>query len=77
MSAKRGQSATAVVQRVRGEFIEMPGLSLTLGQARRLFGLREDLCINILNALAAEGFIRQMHDGRYVRAADATRSLTA
>ncbi len=33
-----------LLARVRGEFSEMPCLSLTIPQAMRLFGLREDIC---------------------------------
>ena len=36
----------AVVNRVRSEFIEMPGLRLTLPQAARLWGLDPPACEN-------------------------------
>jgi hypothetical protein len=53
--------------RVRAEFDEMPGLSLTLPQARRLFGLPLDVCDRILNSLADEGLLRRRLDGRFGR----------
>ena len=37
--------------RVRGEYLEMPGLRLTSDQARRLWRLDETACVAILGAL--------------------------
>ena len=48
---------TALVNRVRGEFSEMPGLSITLAQATRLFGLRKDVCDRVLNQLVRDGLL--------------------
>ena len=44
----------ALVQRVRAEFAEMPGMRLTAAQARRLFGLRPDVSDRILAALVQQ-----------------------
>ena len=33
-----------VLQRIQGEFVEMPGLRLTAAQAQRLWGLDRDVC---------------------------------
>ena len=41
----------ALVQRVRAEFAEMPGMRLTAAQARRLFGLRSDVADRVLATL--------------------------
>ena len=49
---------TSVVDRVRAEFVEMPGLELTLPQAVRLWGLGADDCHNVLNSLADAGFLK-------------------
>jgi hypothetical protein len=54
-------------RRVRAEFEEMRGVRLSLPQATRLFGLREDACRRILDGLAADGFLKRMADGRYGR----------
>ena len=35
----------ALVERARGEFLEMPGLRLTIPQAARLWGLDTDSCV--------------------------------
>lgn len=53
--------------RVRAEFLEMPGLCLTLPQARRLFGLPYEACARILGALAREGLLRLRDNGTYAR----------
>jgi hypothetical protein len=55
-----------LVQRVLSEFREMPCLRLTPQQARRLFGLREDVTTRVIDTLILEGHIRQDADGRYV-----------
>jgi hypothetical protein len=44
-----------LLERVYGEFREMPCLRLTAAQARRLFGLRADVCERILAGLVADG----------------------
>jgi hypothetical protein len=49
---------TAVVDRVRAEFVEMPGLELTLPQAVRLWGLGVDDCRHVLDLLADAGFLK-------------------
>lgn len=56
-----------LVGRIRAEFQEMPGVCLTLQQARRLFGLPEDACARILSGLAREGLLRRKADGSYGR----------
>lgn len=45
----------ALVQRVYGEFHEMPCMLLTAPQARLLFGLRRDVCERILAGLVQQG----------------------
>jgi hypothetical protein len=54
-----------VVDRVRGEFVEMRGFSPTMEQAARLFHLTPEECQSILGNLVQEGFLRRMPDGRY------------
>jgi hypothetical protein len=56
--------------RIRAEYLEMPGLQLTLAQAQRLWGLERELCKAVLDALVAEDFLRARGDGRYMRHAD-------
>jgi hypothetical protein len=57
----------ALVRRLESEFKEMPGLSLTLQQAVRLFSLPQGPCQRILSALVKDGAMSLRQDGRYVR----------
>ena len=56
-----------VLQRIQGEFVEMPGLRLTAAQARRLWGLERDVCDGLLGALVDAKFLAQTRDGAFVR----------
>jgi hypothetical protein len=56
-----------VVRRVRGEFLEMPGLRLTPQQAKRLWRLDETSCEAVLGALVDARFLAKTRDGAFVR----------
>jgi hypothetical protein len=56
-----------VVRRIRGEFLEMPGLRLTPEQARRLWRLDETACEAVLGALVDARFLAKTRDGAFVR----------
>jgi hypothetical protein len=58
-----------IIGRVRSEFIEMPGLCLSLPQAQRLWGLEKDECQRVIDALIADAFLRRTRAGQIVRAA--------
>ena len=58
----------AVVDRVRGEFIEMPGLQLTMAQAARLWGMEQAACKAVIDALVEASFLRWTPAGTVVRA---------
>jgi hypothetical protein len=60
-------SREALVRRVSVEFHDMPGLSLTLAQAQRLFGLREDICLRVLDTLVTQEILRVDAKGAFVR----------
>jgi hypothetical protein len=64
-------SRSQLISRVRAEFAEMPCLRLTLTQAQRLFGLREDVCARVLDQLVRERALCRENDNRY-RFSDAT-----
>jgi hypothetical protein len=68
------RSRQRLLDRVRSEFAELPGLTLTLPQAQRLFGVRRDVCVRVLHALVDEGILRITADGGCERA-DRQRSL--
>jgi len=54
-----------IVNRIRREFEEMPGVSLTVPQATRLFGIPTDVCARVLARLADDGRLRLTTGGRY------------
>lgn len=60
---------TAVVDRVRAEFVEMPGMQLTLAQASRLWNLGADDCRSVIDALVDTGFLRWTAQRTVVRTA--------
>jgi hypothetical protein len=64
----RGSADDDSLDRIRGEYLEMPGMSLTERQAQRLWGLDHDTCKALLEALLETGFLRRTHQGGYVRA---------
>lgn len=51
-------SFSRIVDMVRGEFLEMPGLELTEAQAIKLWSLDADDCRYVLDVLVAAGFLR-------------------
>ena len=62
-----------LLQRVHGEYMEMPGLRLTVAQACRLWNVDQVTSLDVLNQLVDEQFLR-LSGPHYVRAA-AGRSL--
>jgi hypothetical protein len=57
-----------LVERIRGEFIEMPGLQLTMPQAARLWGLDIAACRHVIEVLVESAFLRWTPAGTVVRA---------
>ena len=64
------QSTAAITDRVRGEFREMPGLTLTVAQAGRLWSLDQQTCTEVLTELVDTGFLCRNPDGTFCRAND-------
>lgn len=58
--------------RIQAEFAEMPGLTLTLPQASRLFNVDAARCERALKTLVASGSLSMMR-GVFVRAAGGRR----
>jgi hypothetical protein len=54
-----------LVQRIREEFEEAPGLCLTLDEASRFWGLDEPTAERVLARLLATGFLSLGDDGRF------------
>jgi hypothetical protein len=59
-----------ILRRIRGEYLEMPGLRLKPEQAQRLWGLDQQTCFQVLDALVANGFLCRLADGTYGRLTD-------
>ena len=57
-----------VLGRVKGEYLEMPGLRLTIAQAQRLWGLDRAMCDALLGTLVETKFLFRTRDGAFVRA---------
>ncbi len=57
-----------IEKRIEGEYLEMPGLILSVPQAQRLWALDRPSCERCLGKLVRTKFLRQTSDGRYVRA---------
>jgi hypothetical protein len=52
---------------VRGDFLEMPGLSLTVRQAMRLWNVDHERCQRVLERLVRAGFLTETRHGIYRR----------
>ena len=59
-------SLDLLLRRIRDEFVEMPGMSLTERQAARLWHVDPAEAGNLLRVLVDTRFLT-MHDGRYRR----------
>ena len=58
--------AKATLWRIRGEYLEMPGLKLTVPQAARLWHLDQPSIEQLLNVLVADGVLRRTAAGAYL-----------
>lgn len=57
-----------LIERVLGEYREMPGLALTIEQAKRLWGCDIRICRHIADMLVEQQVLRWSRDGRLIRA---------
>jgi len=64
----RAEVMRELARRIQGEYIEMPGLSITLGQAQRLLAIDETTCTAVFRTLVKRGVLRRTSEGQYVRA---------
>ena len=56
-----------LLQRIEGEYREMPGLCVTAAQAQRLWGLDGTTCAFVLMTLIQRGILKRTPGGTYVR----------
>ena len=65
-----------LIARIRAEFLEMPGLHLTLAQARRLWHLDEAICLAALDELVRAKFLTRHADGAFTRLPEQRRQAS-
>ena len=63
-----GGAIGTFLEQVQAEYAEMPGLSVTLSQAQRLWSVDQPTCVEAFNRLIARGVLRVTVKGRFVRA---------
>ena len=66
-----------LVARIRGEYIEMPGLRLTFAQACRLWQMDGPTCERVLEQLVREAFLHKTANGTYIALPAAGRPAKA
>ena len=57
----------SLMDRVQAEYVEMPGLSVTLPQAQRLWAVDQRTCAEVFSRLIKSGVLRMTTRGRFVR----------
>jgi hypothetical protein len=67
MSISRQEQA---LERLRAEYLEMPGMRLKLEQVQRLCGIEPAICKVVLDSLVNAKFLCVKSDGCYARLAD-------
>ena len=61
------QPISQLLCRIQHEYVEMPGLLLTIQQTQRLWGLEAAVCEMLLNGLVELKFLTRSPDGRFGR----------
>ncbi len=65
--ARTNPAIQELLLRIEGEYREMPGLSLTMSQAERLWGLDRGTCGFVLTTLIELGVLKQTRMGTFLR----------
>ena len=60
-------SADDLLRRLQSEFLEMPGLKLTMAQAQKLWALDSTSCSKLLETLVNVNFLWRTRDGAFMR----------
>ena len=60
-------AARRMLDRIRAEYLEMPGMRLTTEQVQRLCGVDASVCQLVMDSLVAIRFLCVYPDGTYVR----------
>jgi hypothetical protein len=69
--------APDIVGRVRAEFIEMPGLKLTVAQAQRLWGLDRSTCEWVIEKLTEAGFLVRIQGDAVIARGEMTTPVSS
>lgn len=64
--SERHHGNERLARRIRAEFLEMPGLCLTIEQAQRLWSLDPATCEALLKSLTNSRFLRRTDRGLFV-----------
>ena len=64
-----------VLERIRAEYLEMPGMKLRIEQVQRLCGIEQTMCKLVLDALVKANFLCVKSDGTYVRLTEGNSRL--
>ena len=56
-----------VLDRIRAEYLEMPGMRLKVEQLQRLIGVERSMCEGVLASLVGAKFLYIKSDGSYAR----------
>jgi hypothetical protein len=73
----RKDSFPELVARIEAEFAEMPGLSVTLPQAQRLWAIDYPTSIAVFRTLTDRGVVKRTPRGQYIRSAGFARRAAA
>jgi hypothetical protein len=65
---QNADALSRAVQRVKAEFLEMPGLTLTVAQASRLWSFEASFCMAVLSALEEARFLVRTRHSTFARA---------
>jgi hypothetical protein len=64
-----------VLERLRAEYLEMPGMNLRIEQVQRLCGIEQTMCKLVLDALVNANFLCLRSDGTYLRLTEGGSAL--
>ncbi len=65
---RQRETLDTLMAQIHAGYVEMPGLSLTVPQAQRLWAADRASCEQVFNHLIAAGVLRATARGRFVRA---------
>ena len=65
----------ATIERIRAEYLEMPGMRLKVEQVQRLCGVDGSVCRRVLDTLVEAKFLCLNPDGTYARFTDSSLTL--